>query len=52
MFNIENIRDFFTILGIILVPAGWIYNQYQKRILDQYLRSCFMISVDKFSRKQ
>lgn len=37
MFSIENIRDFFTIVGIILVPAGWIYNQYQKRILDQYL---------------
>ena len=35
-FNIENVRDLCTILGIILIPAGWIYNEYQQRILDQY----------------
>lgn len=34
--NIENIRDICTILGIILVPAGWIYNEYQQRLLEQY----------------
>lgn len=34
--NIEDIRDLCTILGIILVPAGWIYNEYQQRILEQY----------------
>ena len=35
-FTIEDLRDFCTILGIILIPIGWIYNEYQQRTLDQY----------------
>lgn len=35
-FNIETIKDICTILGIVLIPTGWIYNKYQQRILDQY----------------
>lgn len=34
--TIEDVRDLCTILGIILIPAGWIYNEYQQRTLDQY----------------
>ncbi len=35
--SLETIRDFCTILGVILIPAGWIYHQFQQRVLDQYL---------------